>query len=97
MNEIPWPYFLALLPLFYSHDCSQDTLKDWSVVDPSMLTEFRKEDAFSIRSTPKSEAWNYPSATTFDASAIPAERVDQRKREFAAALDRKETSKNVPA
>ncbi|KAL5967123.1 hypothetical protein TSMEX_005187 [Taenia solium] len=73
----------------------EDTLKDWSVVDPSILTEFRKEAAFSIRSTPKSEVWNYPSATTVVAPAISVECVDQGKREFNNALDRRETSKNV--
>uniref|UniRef100_A0A158R850 Malate dehydrogenase 1B n=1 Tax=Taenia asiatica TaxID=60517 RepID=A0A158R850_TAEAS len=75
--------------------CILDTLKDWSVVDPSMLTEFRKEAAFSIRSTPKSEVWNYPSATTAVAPAISVECVDQGKRESNNALDRRETSKNV--
>ncbi|KAL5111103.1 putative malate dehydrogenase 1B [Taenia crassiceps] len=76
--------------------CILDTLKDWSIVDPSMLTEFRKEDALSIRSASKSEACNYPSATTAVAPAISVDCVD-RKSAVNAALGQRDASKNTSA
>ncbi|EUB64628.1 Putative malate dehydrogenase [Echinococcus granulosus] len=77
-------------------NCILDTLKDWSVVDPSMLTEFRKE-VFPVQSAPKSEAWNYPSATTAVNPAISVESVDQEKREFNAVPVPQKTPKKALA
>ena len=68
--------------------CLQDTLKDWSVVDPLMVVEFQKEALRLMRSTGQLEVDN-----DLDFSPEP---IDQVKRIVYDPSEPPKTQKKVP-